>query len=528
MMNTHKALFYLTRRRLQIYQNQAGRVQVVASFEEGPSQRAECSRFLMQQPASLVQLLVDVSEEDFQSASIPRLGRRDRTRLLQRRLEQLYRTTTYCTAARQGWRDATRHEEDIVFSALSDGNWVDQWVDLLEEYGHVLTGIVSPALLSQRLLRGLSPMHAHQLLLSPAPSGELRQTYAFAGGVKFSRLVSLELHSAQDLPSRLLAESLRAQQYLLSMRLLGRGETLHVLIVAPAVHATLVSQTCIDQESLHFRFLDPVAALQRLGLQSRDEADVHAMFARLGLESCVSDYAPSHRLLTFRRWQVARALQVSGWVVSAAMLCAGLWCYSLLGPLREQQAYVRLQIAPIQQQLLQLRTWERQHNAPRLTADAGLYHRYFQPWPRLDDGLRWLASRLEAHPRIRLQRVAWLFAHEKTADPLAAPTEYKAEVVPASGERQQTAGARYTGFLILGVAGSVDVQGGAYRAALEELEHLRHEVIRGGDRQLIWQSLPLDPRSNSQLNLDSSVMRPEFSARIIVPIVYPVLQASHS
>lgn len=527
MMNAHKILFYLTRRRLQIYQNQAGRVQVVASFEEGPSQRAECSRFLMQQPVGLVQLLVDVSDEDFQMASIPRLGRRDRAKLLQRRLEQLYRTTSYCTAARQGWKDTGRHEEDIVFSALPDGSWVDQWVDLLEEYGHVLTGIVSPALLSQRLLRRLLPLHAHQLLLSPGTSGELRQTYAFAGGVKFSRLVSLELHGTQDLAPRLQAESLRAQQYLLSMRMLSRGETLHVLIVAPAVHRKLINQTCINQESLHFSFLDPVAALQRLGLQSRDEADVNSMFARLGLESSISDYAPPHRLLTFRRWQVARALQVSGWVVSAGMVCACLWFYGQLGPLQEQQAHVRLQIGPLRQQLQQVQNWERKHNAPHLGAVGAFYQRYFQPWPRLGEGLRWLASLLETHPRIRLLRVAWVFSKEQTADPLAPLPEYK-QMGFAGEEGPEAVAARRAGYLILGMAGSVDLQGGGYRAALEELEHFRHDAIRAGDRELVWQSLPLDPRSNSQLNLNSTDVRPEFSARIIVPILSPVLPESRS
>ena len=527
MINVHKILLYLTRRRLQVYENQSGLIQVVASFEDGPSQRAECARFLMQQAPSLVQLLVDVSDEDFQMASIPRLGRRDRARLLQRRLEQMYRTTSYCAAARQGWKDAGRHEEDILFSALPDGGWVDQWLDLLEEYGHVLSGIVSPALLSQHQLLRLLPRQAHQLLLSWGGTGELRQTYAVAGGVRFSRLVPLEPHGGLDVPSRLLAESLRAQQYLLSMRLLARSEDLHVLIVAPALYRQAVSQICVDQETLYFSFIDPAGALQKLGLGGRGDCDVQGMFARLALDVGVSHYAPAHRLLGFHRWQIARALQVSGLALGTVALCAGLWISSRLVPLKEQQVQVAGRMSALQQQLQQAHAWAQQHDVARLRAAGHIYHQYIQPWPRPGDGMRWLANVLDVHPHIRLQRIGWMFSMHATADPLSAvpENEPRAQIAAATGFEGRDV--PHAGYLILGLIGSIEVAGGGYRAALQELEKFRHDVIRAGDRHLMWQTLPLDPRSNAQLSLDSTPKPPQFSARIVMPILSHITDGAH-
>ncbi|TWI69458.1 hypothetical protein IP91_00526 [Pseudoduganella lurida] len=224
-----KQLFYVTSDQLHAYQWQHGTLSGPDVF---PATRAGLDDFLAyldSQGGRPAYLLTDLIEEDFTRLLLPHVGGRAGRKLRARRLVQQYRDTPYRTAHVQGRSEEGRRDDMVLFTALTNPLLLTPWVDAMELMQTPLAGIYSTALMGRDVLRLATARHRHILLVTRQAAG-LRQTYFRAGAVKFSRLV----HGTPVAgPVRALAEETRkTQQFLTSVRLLERGDVLHVVVLA--------------------------------------------------------------------------------------------------------------------------------------------------------------------------------------------------------------------------------------------------------------------------------------------------------
>lgn len=507
-MKPRELLFYLGPHRVLCYQLHQGGLQLLASFDGGPTQRQDCAAFLQAQSGRLVRFLVDCIEEDFQTGVVPRLGGRDRRVLLQRKLEQMYRTTPFQAVQRQGWVDETRREENLLFSALLNAQWIDQWLDLLEECGLVLSGIVSPALLSQAIFQCAHCHAGHLLLLSLNGESDLRQSYATSRQVRFSRLVALESSGLQDIASRVLGESLRTHHYLVSQRLLTRVDRLDVLIIVQAGQQTALAAVCKDQEVLQFTFIEPSAVLMAMGIKAQGGIDAQAMFATLALYLAPNHYAPRPKLLSFRNRRFGLRLQTGAACLSVLALC-GFIGFSLAAVrLDQQRKQVQRQIAQVQSQLVKARARDHSVNSKEHFAVVTTYRHYLKGWPPVSSGLNWLAGVLDQHPSIRLNSLTWTFS----------PNNGDGGTIGAARARSSIAEEASSHHVVFALSGRLDPFGANYRQALLQLDQFRQHAMQGGKNRFEWQSLPLDTRPTATINSAGEPETGDFSARIVVPI----------
>lgn len=188
-----------------------------------------------------VHLMVDIIEEELRTETIPKLRWSNRTGIIQRRLEKMFRYTPYRRYEAQGWQ--LEEGERILFSGLTAPHLLQPWINLLVEHHIPISGLWSFPLLSRALLSSITSTTANALLVSLNASGQ-RHTYFHQGRTLVSRLISCQ-HAPSEQVSAVHAEINRTRLYLNVLRLLQRGTQLDVYLLCDSEQA----QSLMDSSS---------------------------------------------------------------------------------------------------------------------------------------------------------------------------------------------------------------------------------------------------------------------------------------
>jgi hypothetical protein len=328
-----KHLLYLGSERLDAWLWEAGRLAGPASFA---ATRAGVDAFLdyleHHQPGAPALLLTDVVEEDFQRLLLPHVSGKAGRNLLERRLLQQYRETPYRQASIQGRAEDGRRDDIVLCSALTNPALLQPWTEALELLKTPLAGVYSVPLLGEELADrlGVGREHEHLLLVTQQSAG-VRQSYFHKGCLKFSRLTLAADREGTAVNAGV--ETERTQQFLVSVRLVERGEQLHAVMIAQDQELERWSGQCQNgpETVYHFIPLGIAAGLAGLGLPSEDAPLADPMFLELLARTRpASHYKLGEEGRYFRLWRMRRALMASSAAVSicALMWVAGnLWAY---------------------------------------------------------------------------------------------------------------------------------------------------------------------------------------------------------
>ncbi len=314
-----KQLFYLASDQLHAYQWLRGSMSGPTVF---PSTRAGVDDFMAyldrhgNRPAYL---LADLIEEDFCRIELPHVRGRAGRLLRERRLVQQYRETPYRTDFRQGRSTVGRRDDIVLFTALTNPLLLTPWVDAMELMQTPLAGIYSPALLGRDVLQRLDVRRSHILLVT-RHAGGLRQTYFRAGQVKFSRLVQL---GRDDDPIGSVASATRkTQQFLTSVRLLERGDVLHVVVLADATLVDALAARCENNAETIYRIVPIDTVTPALGLSVAHPSGDTMLLAMLARHAPASHYPTGDAGNYYKLWRARLSLYASSAVVAT---CALAW-----------------------------------------------------------------------------------------------------------------------------------------------------------------------------------------------------------
>lgn len=320
-----KHLLYLSSERLDAWLWESGRLSGPASFV--PS-RAGLDAFMDYLgdtgPDSPALLLADLVEEDFQRLLVPHVGGKPGRNLLERRLLQQYRETPYRQATIQGRSDEGRRDDVVLCSALTNPALLQPWTEAMEWLKVPLAGVYSVPLLSSELAGrlGLDREHEHLLLVTKETAG-MRQSYFHNGQLKFSRLTLAV--DREGLPVNAGVETARTQQFLVSVRLLERGEVLNTVMMAQDEELERWAGQCESGAEAVYHFIPLGVAA---GLAGIDHLAASAPLADpLFLELLARTSPASHYRLGavgryYRLWQTRVTLFSS---TAAVALCGLLW-----------------------------------------------------------------------------------------------------------------------------------------------------------------------------------------------------------
>nr|WP_202414482.1 hypothetical protein [Duganella flavida] len=361
-----------------------------------------------------VYILADLIEEDFQRVTLPHVRGSAARQLLERRLLQQYRETPFRHHEVQGRESAGRRDDLVLLSALTNPSSVQPWVEALEQLQVPLAGVYSTTLLSEDLAHKLKLRDEHLLLVTQQSAG-WRQSYFQNGMLKFSRLTPAIDRDGN--PINIGVETGKTQQFLTSQRLLGRGNVLQTVVIAPAADTEALDAQCNDGAETEFRFLTLESVASRAGLKTGDDKTEQQaahlaepmMLAFLARRKPDTHYTLGDWQRYFKLWRA----RVNLYAFSAAVtiICAGITGYNLW-----EQYSADSDAARLATEAAQLEARYRNVMAempPRVTSTANMraavsVERMLATQSATPLGMATVVSRaLETSPQIRLLQLDW-------------------------------------------------------------------------------------------------------------------------
>ncbi|MES2126224.1 MAG: hypothetical protein V4463_03040 [Pseudomonadota bacterium] len=320
-----KQLFYVTADMLCAYQWRRGKMSAGRKFTHDKGGLEAFGRYLADYPDTPAYIVADVVEEDFQRVLLPHVGLRSGRELIARRLAQLYRDTPFRHAAIQGRELDGRRDDRVLFSALTNANVVQPWINVLEGAKLPLAAVYSTTFVAALLVKKLQMAQEHLLLITQQ-SGGLRQSYFQGRHLKFSRLTPTVPDAG--VAANIVAETGKMQQFLTSTRLTGRGDVLRVLVIAPADRVAQLEGLCDDGTELAFHFIDMDAAADKLGMDMVPRLADQLLLTLIGKQAPASQYALGPVGRFYRLWQARIALYAGAALTGLAALvwtAANIW-----------------------------------------------------------------------------------------------------------------------------------------------------------------------------------------------------------
>ena len=465
MLIPQKRLLAISADRCDCYLARRDALVFEAGFAAG--EVADFNAFINARRKSLFIVMADQIEEDFRQETLPFLRGGQRRQLISRRAGQIYRDTPYHTSVSLGREVQGRRDERVLLMALTNAPTLNLWLTPLSSAGVRVAGVHSPPAATPALLKLIAKLTGPappRLLVVTLNRAGVRQTFVDGGIARFSRLSAVGTSldgDAAEIAAGCLAEVVKTQQYLVSLRLAPRDAPMAALILTPPGQEAAWRAAGGLPDSLECSFvdLDRARHAARLNHLEGDDADADMFADSLWLhvvarQRPTSDFAPIWLHETYRIWQARTGLVGAGTAICIAGFAAGAY---QLAQARElgleasglaavsrrneaayqniKQAFPRLPAAPeqIKASVLAFEAQARQSTIPTgLLAEIG--------------------DALTRAPDFTLERLDWLLA----ATPDDAPDAPPRAATPASAgepkpERYEIA--ILTGVVITGTAG---------------------------------------------------------------------------
>ncbi|MFA9218351.1 MAG: hypothetical protein ACEQSK_14785 [Sphingomonadaceae bacterium] len=495
-----KHLFYVSSDQLTAYQWQRGQLSAGTVFSNDRAGHDAFIEYLDRAPYAPAYLLADLIEEDFQRINLPHVAGRSGRQLVQRRLVQQYRETPYRHVWIQGRATEGRQDDIALLSALTNPAVVAPWIEALELLQRPLAGLYSATLMSTPLLPKLGVQHEHLLLVTQQSAG-LRQTYFLNGKIKFSRLTpALDRDGA---PVNIARETGKTQQFLTSIRLIGRGDALHTVILAPQGDLARLTDLCNDGPETRYQFIALEQAATRVGATPAALADT-LLLSLLGKQAPASQYSLGPARRYFQLWRARMAMYGSGAVIMLGALVwvsTNLWQYVQASRAAERMyseadqydARYRAALSTMPPAVAPTISMKAAVTVARMLQNQGP-----QPLPIMVK----LGEALEQVPQVRITQLDW-----KVALPGVRGDNAGSASVQSGG--QPGASVQPLSSLLLGVPNAppqslrveaeIAVPQNNYRTVVETMNAFTQTLARQPRMTVEIEQLPLDTRSNVKL-----------------------------
>lgn len=344
-------------------------------------------------------ITVDTVDEEYRLETVPHVPARQRAEMLERKLQQLYRSSRYRAGrAVRSVRDK-RREDLCLLAAYADERIITPWCDELESAGLLIAALHPVPLLLAEALQRTGAIHDPVLLLMRW-SGGIRQTVVSGAIPVLTRVTSIT-HEARLAP--IATDEIRGtREYLSALGVLPVEQTLTVHVLDSTIG--LID----DPAQALFRVVPLPAALARSIVSAASEAPsgTHLQLGLLARYRCRINLAPPALRAQVRRRGIAR-------LAIAGCLCIGLCCaivaavhvIDAVGTARQRSALG----ASIRGSAPAATAARKGDTAPAPDLDRALRQVNAEDGPAFAARRVYLAvSRaLDAYPQLRLQSLRW-------------------------------------------------------------------------------------------------------------------------
>lgn len=392
------------------------KLQTYAVFSNTSQDHTRFSEYLAQHNDINIYLIADAVEEDYRLESLPHTTGGARREMVERKLNQFNRNSLYRAAHFINRANDKRKDDNFLFVALSNADFLQGWMDAIQASHAPLVGVYLLPMISQVVVRQMKLMAPHILLCERLSSG-LRQTYLHNGRLRMSRLVPMKDIKPNQLAYFYLVEIDKTRMYLMSQRLIG-GET-PLQMVLPAVDGTHdeIAKSISQDQGLECKAVNLLAFAKNVNI-SADLVKAHPELLHMQLlanGNVPDNLAPVtlskiHSLNNIRRKiNIATASIATLGVILATF-------YARQGA--EQKDQLQLIVAQTQQQQQQYEQVAQNFpSAPiastalKTAADLAQIIKNNQQTPR--QLMQVLSEAFETSPEISLNRLRWVQTNDR-------------------------------------------------------------------------------------------------------------------
>ncbi|MFM9913148.1 MAG: hypothetical protein ACKVN9_06425 [Methylophilaceae bacterium] len=244
-----------------------GRFVSCAVFTNDEAGHDKFRAFLLSHRNAPVHLIADAVEEDYRLETMPHSSGQARKEMLQRKLSQLYRNSSYRTAQFIGRANDKRRDDRILFTALVNPDLLTPWVTAIEDQQAPLAGVYLLPMVSQLLVNLLKLKHPDLLLMTRQTAG-LRQNYFSGQHLRLSRITPLAGLDEETVDKLYLSETERTRLYLISLRMLAREVPVNLVYLATTPLAKDFSQQLEATQGVTCDIIPPKELAKKLGLST--------------------------------------------------------------------------------------------------------------------------------------------------------------------------------------------------------------------------------------------------------------------
>lgn len=265
-----RRFFYVTQDSLAVWKRDRNSLSEEISFLSNDEGFRLFSAYLERSAMQRSLMLVDVIEEEFDTDTIPDLSSADRRSLIKRRLGKRFARTPYRLGRFQGKSRRATDRFNVIYSAITNQELVDPWLDIIAERKSPLVGIASVPLTGADFLRHFRKPAENALLLSRHQGGRLRQIFIKSGQAVSARLSRVRPADADEPGTSLGSEIAQSRKYLERSRLLSHTDSLDVYLIADNDFAEQAIGADTQAE-FELHVIDAESAATQLGI----DGDVH-------------------------------------------------------------------------------------------------------------------------------------------------------------------------------------------------------------------------------------------------------------
>lgn len=306
----------------------AGKLQGTQTFTNNEAGHQAFSEFLQRHPATPVYLIADSVEEDYRLEGLPHATGNAKHELVTRKLNQYYRDSDYRAAHFINRDKDKRKDDNFLFVALNNDDFLSNWVNVIKEVEAQLVGVYLFSMLSQVLARQLKLMAPHILLCEKLSSG-LRQTYLHNGRLRMSRLVANVPAAASQLGYFYLVETEKTRLYLMSQRFITRDTPLNLVLLSADGSTQQISQGISQEQGLECSDVNLSLFAKNLGLSADLILKMPELLQMQLLANghLVDNLAPKSQTKQFQFAMVKKAIKVATVVFGLLGLFAAAWVF---------------------------------------------------------------------------------------------------------------------------------------------------------------------------------------------------------
>jgi len=512
-----RALF-VTTDRAQIFHWNAGEVEGIYSFDTSDRGLALFDDYLRKNHEEPLYILIDIPDEEFRLDTIPHVLGSDKKALLERKQGKLFRDIRYSYSLIQGRESEGRRDDRVVFSALTEDEAIQPWLERMATFKIPVAGIYSVAHITRYLLKPLGHNSGPALVASVQRNAGLRVTFFHDNDFRFSRLCRLPRYGTEPYAPIIIDEIDKMLRYLRSMRQINHDTVTNAYILGDADLLSDLGKRTTDNEGLKYHPIALQDLSSKLGLKHEFiDTFAESLFVYVLLKQRTKNiYATETETRYYSLRRIRHALLSSSLIV---LLGSFSWSgYTILDGLtlkqqtinakaktdfyseRYKMAQERLPNIPVEPDKLK--------TAVQAVREMSKYRATPQPM------MNAVSDVLKQYPGLQIKSMQWFTSTDPNSD-LNASSAYSEDTADIRKND------RYIYYQIAKIDGFLSSFNGNYRAAIDVVNRFAEDLrLASSIHHVRILSLPLNVSPESRLEGSNELVVDEatFSLRIVLGV----------